>query len=272
MCIFVTVYCSGFNPLCEMFSKLFGKKKEKEPEVMGPVEADWSFLGTDMHSHLIPGIDDGSPDIMSSLAMIKEIQAMGFKQIVTTPHIKFDHYKNTPDIILNGLKTLQENLKVNDINIPVRAAAEYYVDDIFMELLEEGNLLTIQKNEVLIEFSFMFEPMNLLSTIFKIQTKGYKPIVAHPERYVYFHQKPEIYTQLRERGCYLQLNALSILGYYGRREKDVAEKLLQQNMYDYCGSDMHHIKHADNMRLCGGQKGFQMLKEYPFRNKNIVLE
>ncbi|RYZ56166.1 MAG: hypothetical protein EOP49_01035 [Sphingobacteriales bacterium] len=254
-----------------MFSRLFGSKKKEAAGQDIAEKADWSFLGTDMHSHLIPGIDDGAAVMTDSLGMIRDLRDMGFTQIVTTPHIKSDHYKNNPEIILAGLETVRQDLKANAIDISINAAAEYYVDDIFMEMLEAGPLLTVHKNEVLIEFSFMFEPMNLYNTLFKIQTKGYKPIIAHPERYLYFHQKPEVYSEMRDRGCLLQLNALSVLGYYGKREKEIADKLLEKQMYDYCGTDMHHIKHAQNLANCGNHKAFQALRNYPFQNKNIKL-
>ena len=251
-----------------MFSRLFGSKKAEKFD-NSPIPADWSFLKTDMHSHLLPGIDDGAAEIADSINMIKGLQEMGFSQIITTPHIKFDHYKNTPEIILGQLELVRAELKNQQIEISIYAAAEYYVDDIFMELLESSELLTLQKNELLIEFSFMFEPMNLLNTIFKIQTKGYRPVIAHPERYIYYHQKPEIFADLRDRGCYLQLNTLSALGYYGKREKEIAEMFLDRRMYDYCGTDMHHIRHTELIQNCGGQKGYQLLKEYPFRNAQI---
>jgi len=256
-----------------MFSRLFGsKKKDAAPEALAPEAADWSFLGTDMHSHLIPGIDDGAAATTDSLAMITRLKEMGYRQLITTPHIKSDHYRNNPKIILAGQKELVENLKANSLDMPLKAAAEYYVDDVFMEMLEEGQLLTLQKNELLIEFSFMFEPMNLPSTLFKIQTKGYKPVIAHPERYLYYHQRPEIYREFRDRGCLLQLNALSLFGYYGRREKDMAEKLMAEGLYDYCGTDMHHIRHAELLHMSGAQKAYQVLRTYPFRNNTIVLD
>ena len=250
-----------------MFAKLFNRKKETNLELFA---ADWSFLVADMHSHLIPGIDDGAGSMTDSLSMIQEIKGMGFRKIITTPHIKHDHYKNNPEIILSGLEAVRKELKANEIDIDIHAAAEYYVDDVFMDMLEANQLLTVYKNEVLIEFSFMFEPVNFMNTIFKIQTKGYRPIIAHPERYLYFHQKPETYRELRDRGCLLQLNTLSLFGYYGKREQQMAEELMEDSLYDYCGTDMHHAKHCDIIKNSGGHKAFQQLKNYSFRNPNLV--
>ncbi len=255
-----------------MFSKLFGAKKEKETIIDTHPDANWSFINIDMHSHLIPGIDDGASNVDESLAMIREIQAMGYQGAITTPHIKSDHYPNNPETILNGLKTLKEALAANNMNFPIRAAAEYYVDERFMEMLEAGNLLTIYNKEVLIEFSFMFEPMRLNETLFNIQTKGYRPIIAHPERYNYYHQKTEVFRELKERGCKLQLNVLSITGYYGKTVKETAEKLLKEKLYDYCGTDMHHMRHVDGMNQLRQSKYFGLLYNYPFLNKGITVQ
>jgi tyrosine-protein phosphatase YwqE len=253
-----------------MFSKLFGRKKnEVEGDFATPPHVDFSFLKTDIHSHLIPGIDDGAQTIEDSITLIKEFQLLGYHGIITTPHIKSDYFPNTPEIINGGLKELREALSERSIDFPVRAAAEYYVDERFIEMLESGPLLTIRNNEVLIEFSFMFEPMNLNDILFKIQTKGYKPIIAHPERYNYYHQKPQVLRELRERGCLLQLNAIALTGYYGKGVKELAERLLQGGLYDYCGSDMHHLRHAEALRKITQIKAFATLCNYPFLNRNI---
>lgn len=254
-----------------MFSKLFGSKPKDKLAPPIPSNADWSFLKTDMHSHMIPGIDDGAPTVEDSIAMIREFQALGFQNIVTTPHIKSDYYPNDSTIIMNGLNDLRRALTANNINFTVRAAAEYYVDDRFMEMMEAGPLLTINNNEVLIEFSFVFEPMRLKDILFKIQTKGYKPIIAHPERYNFYHQKPGIYRELKDRGCLLQLNAIALTGYYGRAVKEVAERLLKEKLYDYCGSDMHHLRHAESMQKLKLSKSFAQLYHYPFLNSKIEM-
>jgi tyrosine-protein phosphatase YwqE len=255
-----------------MLSKLFGSRKEKTLSVPSNtlVSPDWSFLQTDMHSHLIPGIDDGAPTVEDSVAMVQAFREMGFKSIVTTPHIKSDIYPNNAVTITNGLKELHHALKEQHIDFPVKAAAEYYVDDTFMEMLASGPLLTVNKNELLIEFSFVFEPVRLFETLFTIETKGYKPIIAHPERYTFFHNKPQLYQQLKDRGCLLQLNVIALTGYYGRVVKEVAEKLLAKGHYDYCGSDMHHMRHAETMMKLQQSKSFAMLQQYPFLNNQII--
>ena len=254
-----------------MFSKIFKGRKEKEKEldqdsIVTNSSNNWSFLGTDMHSHLIPSIDDGAQNMEDSLALIREIQSMGFNKIITTPHIKFDHYPNTSAIINQGLKELKQALKENDIQMPITAAAEYFVDDHFMQILENEPLLTVKNNEILIEFSFVFEPMGLFETIFKIQTKGYTPILAHPERYSFFHNKTNVYTELKDRGCLFQLNTIALSGYYGRVVKDIAESMLEKGLYDYCGSDMHHFRHAEVMKKILQSKAYSIVSQYPFKN------
>lgn len=252
-----------------MFSKLFGRKKNLEERHRTPPGSDWSFLKTDMHSHFIPGVDDGAQTVEDSIQMIRELMAMGYEKVITTPHIKSDIYPNTPYLIKSGLKILREGLAAAGIHIPVHAAAEYYLDERFMEMLEEGSLLTITGNEVLIEFSFAYEPMRIGDTIFRIQTKGYKPILAHPERYGYFHGKPHVYKDFKDRGCLLQLNVLSIAGYYGKPVKEIAEMLLKEGLYDYCGTDMHHLRHAEGMKRLHESEAFGLLYHYPFQNKNL---
>jgi protein-tyrosine phosphatase len=255
-----------------MFSKLFGSKRNTATESSkAPANANWSFLKTDIHSHMIPGIDDGAPTMEESLEMIREFRNLGYENIITTPHIKYDHYPNTAAIIKHGLKELQQAVYDSGIRMNIRAAAEYYLDDHFMELLERKELLPIHKNEVLIEFSFSSAPVMLPETIFRIQTQGYKPIIAHPERYTFYHQNQDIFQELKDRGCLLQLNATSLTGYYGKGSKDVAERLLKQGLYDYCGSDMHNMRHCENMRQIMTSKAFSLLYNYPFKNAAIVL-
>ncbi len=250
-----------------MFSKLFGRKKETS--VTGQPVSDWSFLGTDIHSHFVPGIDDGAQTVEDSVNLIRQMQDMGYRSIVTTPHIKYDHFPNTRNTILTGLQQLHHALEEQGITMPVKAAAEYYIDDHFMHLLDSEPLLTITGNEVLVEMSFMFEPVRFSEIIFKIQTAGYKPILAHPERYAFYHSRPEVYRELKDRGCYLQLNVIALAGYYGKSVKHIAEQLLKERLYDYCGTDMHHLKHAEVMQRMRHSGIMQSLVTYPFLNASI---
>lgn len=255
-----------------LFSKLFGSNK-KETEIISAAQIRdaFSFLEVDMHSHLLPGIDDGAQTIDDSIQLIRSMMDMGYSSFITTPHIKSDIYPNTPATIQNALHELKQALRQQRMQVLIHAAAEYYMDDRFVELLEEKQLLTLYKNEVLVEFSFMFEPVRLPETIFRIQTKGYKPVFAHPERYPYYHSKPEIFREIRERGGLLQLNILSLMGYYGNSVKECAEWILNKGLYDYCGTDLHHLRHVEGLQKFTQTKSYAQLKNYPFLNGKLIV-
>jgi protein-tyrosine phosphatase len=253
-----------------MFSRLFNWRKQDET-VPPPIAigADWSFLGADMHSHFIPGIDDGAKTMDDSITLVKAMKDMGYKTIITTPHVMIDYYPNTKDIIQNGLLTVQNAIRENNIDISIKAAAEYYIDESFTRLLDTEPLLTIYKNEVLVEFSMLYEPPMLFEVIFKMQTAGYRPIIAHPERYLFFHKNFNKYRDLKDNGCLLQLNMLSIAGYYGRHIKMIADELLAKQLYDYCGSDMHHERHAIALKAITTTKDYHTFFNYPFLNSRL---
>ena len=256
-----------------MFLKFFHRKKEKDNYDYLPKSENlnWGFIGADIHSHFIPGIDDGARTIEDSLTLVRAMIAMGYKTIITTPHVMIDYYPNTTQTIQNGLLTLQNAMKENDLNISIKAAAEYYIDEHFIKLLDSEPLLTIYQNEVLVEFSMMYEPPMLFDVIFKMQAAGYRPVIAHPERYLFFHKEFRKYRELKDRGCFLQLNMLSIAGYYGRTIKTIAEELLAKGLYDYCGSDMHHEKHAIALHTMIGTKDYNTFVGYPFLNPKLCF-
>jgi protein-tyrosine phosphatase len=219
-----------------MFSFFKRKKENLEPIGFEPLQCD-------MHSHFIAGIDDGSPDLETSVELVKRMHSLGFKKIITTPHIMNDFYRNTPEIILAGLKDLQDELKQQSIEIEVFAAAEYYVDYDFESKVDSGQkLLTLGGNSILIETSFISAPPNFGEIIFKLQLAGYNIILAHPERYGFMSfEDLETY---KTRSICLQLNLLSLLGYYGKEQKMMAEKLIDNNMVDYVGTDCHNLNQA----------------------------
>jgi protein-tyrosine phosphatase len=213
------------------------------------VNVDLSVLATDMHSHLLPGIDDGSPDDATSLMLMKGLQQLGYRHFITTPHIMWDVHQNDATSIGNAHKQLQLALQQDGLNTPIRAAAEYFLDDHFDRLLEQNvPLLTIKDNWVLVEFSFVAPPRNLKETLFELQIKGYKPILAHPERYSYLVSNKEMYDELKEAGCYFQLNLLSLTGYYGKGTNDLAHYLIKKKYIDLLGTDLHHERHLDALR------------------------
>lgn len=221
------------------FSRIFSKSTRTN------IPADLSVLKCDIHSHFIPGIDDGAPTMDDSVALIKSFHELGYKKVITTPHILADGYPNTPEIILAGLEKVRVALKNENIPIQVEAAAEYYIDFDFRRKIEHEKLLTFGKNYLLFEVSYLNPPDNLEQIIFKLLTSGYKPVLAHPERYNFWHHKFEKYEQLKEKGLLFQLNINSLTGYYSSETKKIAEWMIEKNMIDFLGSDCHHFGHVN---------------------------
>lgn len=243
----------------------FFKSKPKSPLV------DFSVLGTDMHSHLIPGVDDGAKDLEDSLELIRGLKSLGFNKLITTPHVMSGYYENDKEVIVKGLEKLRKGVQEASIDIEIEAAAEYYLDDYFEKLLEKESLLTFSDGFVLVEISFSSKPNYLHNYIFKIRTKGYKPILAHPERYTYFKNDFKQYTHLKEIGCSFQVNILSLTGYYGSVVKKIAEKLLKNGMVDFLGTDMHHERHLERLKKSINLPSIQkaLTNEQVFQNSKL---
>lgn len=237
--------------------------KSKKPVVP---QIDFSALGTDLHSHLIPGIDDGAQDVAQSIELIRKLSGLGFKKIITTPHVMVDHYRNTPETIRTGLAILRKAISKQSIDVTLEAAAEYYLDEDFENKLDKGEVLTFN-NYLLFELSFSNFPINLLEIIEKIISKGYKPLLAHPERYSYLHGSVINYKRIKDAGCYLQLNTISLTGYYGKPVQKAAEMLVDNRLIDLAGSDMHHLKHAEALQQALQQPYvYKLLTDYPLQN------
>ena len=241
-----------------IFSKLFAKAEPPQPPI------DFSTVITDMHSHLIPGIDDGAPTVEDSVILIKGLYDLGFRKLVTTPHIMSDYYKNTPTNINAGLDKVREALAKEDIQIEITAAAEYYLDEQFIAKLNSPDVLTFGKNYLLFETSYINRPENLYSSIFAIQARGLKPVLAHPERYPFFYDNFDEYKQLHDRGVLLQLNTNSLTGYYSPAARMIAHKLIDNNLIDFIGTDCHHTKHLDSLKRSMNEKYLRKVVEYDF--------
>ncbi len=216
----------------------------KSKPALGKV--DLGVLKTDMHSHLLPGIDDGSTDIETSLKLIKGMTQLGYTKLVTTPHIMWDMYKNTSEIILQKLELVREAVKSEGLNVEIHAAAEYFLDDYTAGLIKNNTpLLTISGNMVLVEFSMAYRTHGLKDILFDMQMQNYQPVIAHPERYIYLDQNKEFYEELKDIGCLFQLNLLSLGGYYGKSVQELAQYLIKKGHYDLIGTDLHHDRHLD---------------------------
>jgi tyrosine-protein phosphatase YwqE len=202
----------------------------------------------DIHSHLLPSIDDGSKSIQETIELINDLKKIGFSEFITTPHVMNYVWKNSKDSILNNFETTSKKLIENNININFNVAAEYMMDENLSQLIINEKLLPIKENFVLIEMSYLNPPINLYEMLFDLQVAGYKPILAHPERYSFYHASLNEYTKLKNAGCYFQMNLLSSVGYYGVEVAKTVDYLLKQDLIDFAGSDVHHSKHVDSFK------------------------
>jgi tyrosine-protein phosphatase YwqE len=221
-----------------MIFPLFKKRKEKQK---GPI------LKTDIHSHFIPGIDDGSRSMEESLRLLKGMEALGYEKVITTPHIMFDAYKNTPKIIKEGLSALRTAAKSEGIKIEIEAAAEYYLDEGFYDHLHSSDVMSIGGKYLLFETSYVSKPLQLEEMIFEIGAAGYTPLMAHPERYRYIKEPLKEYGRLKELGVMFQVNLNSLIGHYGRSAHYLADFLNKEGMIDFLGSDVHHKKQVETL-------------------------
>lgn len=216
---------------------------------------------TDIHSHLIPGIDDGVKTIDESVSLIRELHALGITKIITTPHIRGEVYENSPEIIHAGLEELRHAVTEEKIPVEIEAAAEYFIDDSFLKLIQEKvPLMTFGKHKhILVEFSHFSIPYNFKTIIFDLQSMGYTVVLAHPERYYFFQNKIEEYKDLYFRGVQFQLNLVSLAMYYDRISAKTAEKLIDLGLYSYVGTDMHNKYYLQSCKKALGMNSFHKL-------------
>lgn len=223
--------------------KLFSRSKPES------TKTDFSQVKVDVHSHLLPGIDDGSPDIETSLELIRGLVALGYSKLITTPHIMWDMYRNTRDGVLAKLELLQDAVNKEGIPVEIHAAAEYFLDEHVEDLLRTNQpLLTVSGKMVLVEFSLAHAPMSLKDILFEMQMKGYQPIIAHPERYIYLANNKDFYEELKEIDCLFQLNILALTGYYGKSVQELAGYLIKKGHYNLVGTDLHHHRHLEALK------------------------
>lgn len=234
------------------FSRLFSK-----PDPV--LAADLSVIGVDMHSHFIPGIDDGAKTMEDSLQLLRGMQDLGYRKVITTPHIMSDFFRNTPEIILGGLADVRKAAAANGLQIEIDAAAEYYDDFDLDKKVAYEKLLTFGGNYLLFEVSYLNEPQNINSMIFRFITNGYKPVLAHPERYPFWYRRLEVFEEMKEKGVLLQLNINSLTGHYSPEAKKVAEYLIDKQLVDFLGSDCHHAGHLQLMQRAVRTKALHKL-------------
>ncbi|SDG12452.1 Tyrosine-protein phosphatase YwqE [Pedobacter terrae] len=228
---------------------------------------DISWLGVDIHSHILPGIDDGSPDLATSLRFVKSLQELGFDQLIATPHIYQELYPNTSETISSAKDLLQKEMDKANVSLKLSAGAEYMVDQDFKM---DGALCTLDQKHLLIEMSYLNESPGISQAIFDLEIKGYKPILAHPERYTFYFKDRSRLKRFKEKGCLLQLNLLSLLGYYGKEVKQLAEILIKEKMYDFAATDLHHDKHLNTLtEAVQSGRIYDLIGSYEFKNQQV---
>lgn len=227
----------------------------------------------DIHSHLLPGIDDGAKNLENSIELIQKMSSYGIKNFITTPHILGSLYPNTPEIIKSKLQEVKNELIKRGITgISIKAAAEYMMDEEFSLILEKGELLTLKDNLVLVEMSYFSPPNNLFDILFQLGLKGYKPVLAHPERYNSYHKNFRIYQKLKNAGCLFQLNLLSLTANYGKEVQKTTERLLKENMYDFVGTDTHHFEHLNSLINISTKKNLAKIEHLLENNKKFLFK
>lgn len=197
----------------------------------------------DIHSHLLFGIDDGCKTGSDSIYLVNELCKLGFSEFITTPHTTQYVWDNSKASIEDAHLQCVSLLHANNLTMPFSVASEYMMDENFLKLLKRGDILPLDGNMILVEMSYLNPPINLFETLFEIQLAGYVPVLAHPERYGFYHKQPQQYQKLKSHGCLFQLNMLSATGYYGKGVNEAANWLLKHGLIDFTGSDVHHENH-----------------------------
>lgn len=251
--------------MASFFQKLFGRRQ-------AVAAASLASLQVDMHSHLLPGLDDGAENVEQSVELLRQMQALGYRKLVMTPHIMGDFYRNTPEGVRGALAALQHAADEAGIDIELQCAAEYYLDEFFMRRLDNNDeLLSFggDKRYLLFETSYINEPFNLQEAIFGLKSAGYQPVLAHPERYTYLYGRFEELAKIRDNGALLQLNLNSLVGYYSAGAKRVAEKLVDAGLVDFAGTDAHNLKHFNSLGKVLQSDYLPKLLRLPLRNAEL---
>jgi protein-tyrosine phosphatase len=225
---------------------------------------------TDVHSHLIPGIDDGVKSWDESLSILAQLQDLGIEKVITTPHIISDYYPNSPQLIREKVEELNVKAKSRGLAITIEAGAEYLLDDGFVkQIASDADLMVFGGKYILIETAFMNKPMNLEEVFFSLKTKGLEPVFAHPERYIYIQEDPSLLERLKAMEVLLQVNAMSFTGHYSKEAKKTAELMVKKGWVDLVGSDIHHQKHLDLFKKATQSKIFKNLGQLPLLNQTL---
>lgn len=229
----------------------------------------------DIHSHLVYGVDDGSKTIEDTIYMLKEAKKVGFTDIICTPHYMESYYEVPCNEIFNRILNVQK--LTEEINIKIHQGNEIYANENIIEYIKSKQAMSLNNSRyVLIEFPMQNKPMNIDQVIYLLLQEGKTPIVAHPERYSYVRETPNMLLEYIEQGVLFQTNYGSIIGVYGNEIKETAKKLLTHNMIHFLGSDNHRVntiyKHIpESLKLLEKWIGQEKTLELTTNNPKYIL-
>ena len=225
----------------------------------------------DIHNHILPGIDDGAKTVKESVELIRGFRELGITNLVATPHIMNNLYQNTKETITASMDLLTNELITNDLkDISIEAAAEHMIDDNFEELLERDEVMPMRKSYLLVEMSYLQASINFDDATQRVMKKGFFPILAHPERYGYWHTNKVNYSVYKKKGVQYQLNLLSLSDYYGPEVHKMALNLIDHGLIDYIASDIHRKDQIDYLKEIKIKRGL-LEKVLPLINKTINI-
>lgn len=198
---------------------------------------------TDIHSHILFDVDDGSSSIDESVELLKKMKDVGFDNVILTPHyIEGSEYHCENKEKKTKLNQIQEELSKQNIGINIYLGNEIFINNNIYDLIKNNIIHTLNNTRyTLIELPFHNQIMNLEDIIYELKLKGLIPIIAHPERYTYFQENYKEVDKLREEGFLFQGNYASILGYYGKESQKLLKYMLKKKYIDYLGTDIHRI-------------------------------
>lgn len=248
-----------------MFQTLFGKR-----DLSKQVDLPKHQIVVDIHSHILPNLDDGAESIEQSLSMVKELYSLGYRKLVATPHVMSGYYQNTSSKILEATLSLKNILRRQSIDIEIDAAAEYYLEDELFNLIEQGDVLTFggEKKYLLFETSFIGRAPYLFESALKIKQAGYTPVLAHPERYAYLDINA--LERLAYHGVLFQLNINSLAGYYTKQVQEMAELMVSKKMISFVGSDCHNETQLENLKHAFELPYYQVVVKQNLLNNSLI--
>lgn len=200
---------------------------------------------TDIHNHLVPGVDDGSPDVETSMELLSHLHDWGITRIFASPHSTQDTFENTPQSLEEPARKFADAISRSDLGVEFNMHMEYRLDQFFMRQFESDNLVSMPGKFLLVENAFSNEPWGLEALLHNLRSKGFTPVLAHPERYKYYSISHRYrYDELHEYGLYFQVNLLSLAGHYGKLERETALYMLKHGLVQFIGTDLHRISHV----------------------------